>query len=116
MVKPKKHLGQHFLTEDSIAQRIVNALELSEGDNVVEIGPGTGVLTQFLSELPVNLTLCEVDTESIEYLKANYPDLRGSVKEQDFLKFDLAENFNGPVKVIGNLPLQHIFSDTLSCV
>ena len=78
MVRPKKFLGQHFLKDQNIALKIVEALRLGEGSNsVIEIGPGTGVLTKFLTQdSRIDLQLIEIDRESVAYLKEQYPDLR----------------------------------------
>ncbi|WP_430814304.1 16S rRNA (adenine(1518)-N(6)/adenine(1519)-N(6))-dimethyltransferase RsmA [Carboxylicivirga sp. RSCT41] len=104
MVKAKKHLGQHFLTDLDIAQRIVDSLS-SEQNKVMEIGPGTGVLTQYLVQRPdVDLNLIELDKESVEYLTAHYPELNGRIFFKDFLKLDLKEIFEGPFALIGNFP------------
>lgn len=112
-VKPKKSLGQHFLKDYQIAARIVDALELphfeqnsfSEKIDVLEVGPGTGVLTQFLiKDSRVNLTLAEIDTESIDYLNIHYPQLGDSLIEGDFLQMDLDSMFKGNFMVIGNFP------------
>ena len=73
MVRPKKHLGQHFLTDPSIAMRIVEALRPASGDTVIEIGPGTGVLTGPLMEKDIHLVPVEIDAESIVYLKEKWP-------------------------------------------
>ena len=77
MVRPKKFLGQHFLKDQNIAAKIVDALVLLSSKNfVLEIGPGTGVLTKLLREKPeVDLHLAEIDRESVAYLKEHYPDL-----------------------------------------
>lgn len=104
MVKAKKHLGQHFLTDLEIAQRIVGSLSLDQ-DKVMEIGPGTGVLTQYLVQRPnVDLNLIELDKESVEYLTAHYPELSGRIFFKDFLKLDLKEIFETPFALIGNFP------------
>ncbi len=104
MVRAKKHLGQHFLTDLDIAQRIVNSLS-SDCNRVMEIGPGTGVLTQYLVQRPeIDLNLIELDTESVEYLTAHYPELSGRIFFKDFLKLDLTEIFQEPFSLIGNFP------------
>lgn len=104
-VRAKKHLGQHFLTDLNIAQRIAEALTASsEGvPSVLEVGPGMGVLTQFL--LPVygdRLTVAEIDGESVVYLQAHYPEL--NIIEGDFLQMDLAALYPEGVNIIGNFP------------
>lgn len=104
-VRPKKSLGQHFLKDLNIAERIVEALDLNPAKNtVLEIGPGTGVLTQFLSKKEnVSLTLSEVDRDSIEYLKKYYPSLKDRIVG-DFLELELDKLFQEPIHVIGNFP------------
>ena len=81
-VRPKKHLGQHFLKDSSIAARIAQTLELTETANVLEIGPGTGVLTEFLLQRPITLIAVELDRESVEYLHTRYiPQLPETTKK-----------------------------------
>lgn len=106
MVRAKKFLGQHFLKDQNIASKIVNALLLSEEKNVVlEIGPGMGVLTRLLMAAPkVDLRLVEIDRESVAYLKENYPTLVDKIHEGDFLKMDLGEISKGSIHIIGNFP------------
>ena len=103
--KPKKHLGQHFLTDLNIAEKIVGCLD--EGfESVCELGPGTGVLTKYIlrrGKLKL-LTLVEVDRESVEYLEANFDDDRLSVLNADFLKIDLQSQLRTPFALIGNFP------------
>lgn len=103
-VRAKKHLGQHFLKDLGIARRIAETL----GDapqNVLEIGPGMGVLTQFLIANPnYNLRVIEIDTESVEYLGRNFPALEGRILSADFLQCDLEELFDGSFSLIGNYP------------
>ncbi len=104
MVRPKKHLGQHFLTDQSIARRIVDALDTKPGETVVEIGPGKGILTESLLELDINLLPVEIDTESVIHLKNRWPDLTDLIIEEDFLKLNI-DDFTGELfHVIGNLP------------
>jgi len=102
-VRAKKHLGQHFLRDKEIARRIAESLEVSTPTKVLEIGPGMGVLTQFLLEnKDIDLTAIEVDTESVAYLHEHYPDLK--VIDGDFLKMDLKTLFSEKFYVIGNFP------------
>lgn len=105
MVTPKKYLGQHFLRDENIARKIaeIPLLDGYEGD-VLEIGPGTGVLTKYLmAAFPrLNLKVCEIDKESIIYLNNNYPKLK--VIDQDFLKLDIGSYFENEVYIIGNFP------------
>jgi len=112
-VRPKKHLGQHFLKDTGIAARIAQTLELTETANVLEIGPGTGVLTGFLLQRPIALIAVELDRESVEYLLTRYirqlPEAAGKrfleVVEADFLKMDLEPLFSGePFAITGNFP------------
>lgn len=104
-VKPKKHLGQHFLADKSIASRIAESLTASKTKNVLEVGCGTGVLTQFLLQRnDITLTGIEVDTESIAYLHENYPEFSPRLIEGDFLRSNLEEMFPDGVNVIGNFP------------
>lgn len=105
-VKAKKSLGQHFLTDSHIAARIAATMDEYAGLPLMEIGPGTGMLTQFL--IPVHgqqLTVVELDTESVVYLKANFPALDGHILEADFLKLDLHEIYGDRnFCIIGNYP------------
>ena len=106
-VKPKKALGQHFLTDQSVARRIAATLDDYKDIPTLEIGPGMGVLTQYL--LPEHiLKVVEIDTESVSYLTETYPQMAagGDIIEGDFLKMDLAEVFPGAeqICVIGNYP------------
>ncbi len=105
MVRPKKHLGQHFLTDKNIAQNIVDCLD-NDIVNVCEIGPGTGVLTEPLlkKEYISSLKLIEIDGESIEYLETNFNDDRLSIIEADFLKMNTHSLFSSPTALIGNFP------------
>ncbi|HUS86435.1 MAG TPA: 16S rRNA (adenine(1518)-N(6)/adenine(1519)-N(6))-dimethyltransferase RsmA [Bacteroidales bacterium] len=102
-VKPKKHLGQHFLTDNNIAARIVDSLTFSGYDSVLEVGPGTGILTRLLIQKSmIDFRVIELDPESVEYLKENFDGL--NIISGDFLKYNL-EHFNDtPVAVIGNFP------------
>ena len=100
-VRAKKHLGQHFLNDEQIAFDITDLL--SEGTkNVVEIGPGMGVLTQFLVKKDFTTEVVEIDTESVFYLRLNYPKL--SVHEGDFLQLKLKEKYPYSFSLIGNFP------------
>lgn len=104
MVRPKKHLGQHFLTDPAIAARIVNNLQVPSGDTVLEIGPGTGVLTELLLEKDIHLLPVEIDHESVEHLKQKWPVLADRILEKDFLKMDLSDHVSGHFHIIGNFP------------
>ena len=106
-VKAKKHLGQHFLTDLSIAKNIVDALSQTEHySKVVEVGPGMGVLTQYLIEHKVYETFpVDIDRESIGYLAQKYPQLKGNIIYGDFLEMDLNDiAAQEPFAVIGNFP------------
>lgn len=107
-VKPKKALGQHFLTDLGVADRIASTLDAYRGDDILEIGPGMGVLTRFLLEKhPADkLTLAEIDTESVEWLKSHLPEPQPRIVEGDFLQMDLDSLFPGSDDfcVIGNYP------------
>ena len=100
-VSAKKHLGQHFLNDQSIAEKIVNQLEF-KNKNILEIGPGMGVLTEFLLRKKINLQVVEIDKESVFYLRLNYPELK--IIEDDFLKIHLQELYKDNISVIGNFP------------
>ena len=101
-VRAKKALGQHFLTDQSIAKNIVGALQ---GRQALEVGPGMGVLTQYLLPRPeLALKVVEIDGESVAYLKKHYPKLGDGLIEGDFLKMDLDGIFEGEYSVIGNFP------------
>tara|TARA_B100000609_G_scaffold199222_1_gene201346 strand:- start:487 stop:1242 length:756 start_codon:yes stop_codon:yes gene_type:complete len=100
-VSAKKHFGQHFLNEPSIAENIVNQLEF-KNKNLLEIGPGMGILTQFLYNKNINLKVIEIDVESIFYLRLNYPKL--NIIEGDFIELDLEEVTKSKLSLIGNFP------------
>ena len=104
-VRPKKHLGQHFLKDTNIAARIVGSLTQHGGyQHVLEIGPGTGVLTQFLLQRSdaYALTVTEIDRESVAYLEQQHPGL--AILSEDFLKMHLDQHFTAPYAIIGNFP------------
>lgn len=102
-VRAKKHLGQHFLNDKSIANRIIDSLTWEDYNQVLEIGPGMGVLTKFLIEAKQNISVVEIDHESVEFLQKNYPEL--TVYSEDFLKMDLNRHFNQePICILGNFP------------
>lgn len=104
-VKPKKALGQHFLKDLQIAERIADTLSGYKQLPALEIGPGMGVLTQFLLEKGHDLTVVELDLESVDYLEQHFPALEGKILAEDFLRLDLARLFpEQPFCVIGNYP------------
>lgn len=104
-VRAKKALGQHFLTDQSIAMKIVDSLSQSEIRDVLEIGPGMGVLTQYLLKRDdLELKLVELDGESVEYLLTHFPGMQGKLYQADYLKLDIHTLFSGQYRVIGNFP------------
>ncbi|WP_431107763.1 16S rRNA (adenine(1518)-N(6)/adenine(1519)-N(6))-dimethyltransferase RsmA [Winogradskyella poriferorum] len=104
-VRAKKHLGQHFLRDENIAKKIADTLTPQGYKDVLEIGPGMGVLTKYLLKKDIKTHVIEIDTESVEYLKNNYLHLSDRIYEKDFLKYDLTEIFkNQPFAIIGNFP------------
>lgn len=107
-VRPKKALGQHFLTDLSVARRIASTLSDRHGTGVIEVGPGMGVLTRYLIEDGHDLKVAEIDGESIAYLREEFPSLAsdGRIIEGDFLQLDLDKVFpaDRPICVIGNYP------------
>jgi 16S rRNA (adenine1518-N6/adenine1519-N6)-dimethyltransferase len=104
-VKAKKHLGQHFLTDENIAKKIADTLKLQGYNTVLEIGPGMGVLTKYLLEKDITTYVIEIDNESVDYLQSHYPKLDGKIIAKDFLKYNINEVLNGePFALIGNYP------------
>ncbi len=104
LVRPKKSLGQHFLTDLDIARRIAETLSEYKGMPILEVGPGMGVLTQYLLAEEHDVTVVEIDTESVAYLNKNFPQLSGRIVEGDFLQMNLAKEFGKNLCVIGNYP------------
>ena len=111
-VRAKKSLGQHFLTDQSIAKAIVDALEVEKmpdqvghDADVLEIGPGMGVLTQYLLQREdIDLKLVEIDGESVDYLLTHFPGIQGKLLQADFLRLPLEKYFPGQFRIIGNFP------------
>ena len=104
-VRPKKKLGQHFLTDLNIAQKIADLLQFEQYQNLLEIGPGTGVLTQFLVSKTTALHLVEIDEESILFLEKTYTEEQLNLIKGDFLKLDLNSIFGSDdFAIIGNFP------------
>ena len=104
-VRAKKSLGQHFLTDLSIAERIAATLDDYRHQPTLEVGPGMGVLTEFLLERGHDLTVVELDQESVHYLQLNFPQLDGRILAEDFLKLDLHQVYGeGTFNIIGNYP------------
>ena len=104
-VRPKKNLGQHFLTDLNIAKRIADTVDACPDIPVLEVGPGMGVMTQFLVEKPRPFKVVEIDRESVAYLQENFPRLNDNIIGGDFLRMDLSEVFSGQQFVLtGNYP------------
>ncbi len=104
-VTPKKYLGQHFLKDLNIAQQIADSLQVQSPTDVLEVGPGMGVLTQFLMQnANINLRVIEIDRESVDYLLVHFPQLQNRIISGDFLKLNLSELYSGQFCVIGNFP------------
>ena len=104
-VRPKKNLGQHFLTDLTIAKRIADTVDACPELPVLEVGPGMGVLTQYLVEKPREVKAVEIDTESVAYLYERFPRLRDNILGEDFLRMDLSKIFDGRQFVLtGNYP------------
>jgi 16S rRNA (adenine1518-N6/adenine1519-N6)-dimethyltransferase len=105
MVRPKKHLGQHFLTDQNIAKRITDSLSPAGCRNLIEIGPGKGVLTGFLLERQdIDLIPVEIDHESVDFLLNLFPGINSRLIKGDFLELDLNKIVSGDFRIIGNLP------------
>src|SRR5690554_6884904 len=106
-VQPKKHLGQHFLTDENTCKKIVDQFQgYKNTGNVLEIGPGMGAITKYFLDIEgINLHVMEVDRDSVAYLDNAYPQLQGKIHSSDFLKTDLSPFFKGePFAVVGNFP------------
>ena len=104
-VKPKKFLGQHFLTDLQIASKIADTVDACPSIPVLEVGPGMGVLTQFLMKKERDLKVVEIDRESVPYLQEHFPTLKDDIIEADFLQLDLNKVFDGkPFVLTGNYP------------
>jgi len=106
LVRAKKHLGQHFLTDKNIAAKIVESLRPADKyRQVLEVGPGMGVLSDFLlQKSEYEVSMIDIDTESFDYLKKKYPQLGSRLINADFLEMDFGAYFKGPMAVIGNFP------------
>jgi 16S rRNA (adenine1518-N6/adenine1519-N6)-dimethyltransferase len=102
-VRPKKSLGQHFLHDRQIAEKITQSISNNIGA-LLEIGAGTGILTEFLLEKELDFKTIEIDKESIDFLRKNFPDIKNKLIEGDFLQLNLRNIFNKPFGVIGNFP------------
>src|SRR5476651_51860 len=106
LVRAKKHLGQHFLTDKNIAAKIVDSLRPeNKYRQVLEVGPGMGILSDILlQKSEYEVFLIDIDTESYQYLQKKYPQLGNRLINADFLEMDFAAFFNGPIGIIGNFP------------
>jgi 16S rRNA (adenine1518-N6/adenine1519-N6)-dimethyltransferase len=105
MFRPKKRLGQHFLTDKNIAAKITGFIKASDYDNLIEVGPGKGILTQFLlKENKIKLFPIEIDHESVMYLIDRWPELKEVMKEADFLNVNLGFEYGEKFGIIGNFP------------
>lgn len=104
-VRPKKNLGQHFLTDLNIAKAIADTVDACPDIPILEVGPGMGVLTQYLTTKERDVKVVEIDSESVAYLNEKYPALRDNIIGEDFLRMDLTTVFNGRKFVLtGNYP------------
>jgi 16S rRNA (adenine1518-N6/adenine1519-N6)-dimethyltransferase len=98
----KKSLGQHFLRDENMCRQIVEALQVQEGMQLLEVGPGAGAITKYLLELPVQFKAVELDTEKVQYLEQTYPAIRGKLVNENFL--DMQPPYEGQFSIIGNFP------------
>lgn len=103
-VRAKKHLGQHFLKDESIALGIVDGLLVEKNESILEIGPGMGVLTKYFVEREANIKVAEIDRDSVAYLNTHFPYLENRIIEGDFLKKKPEDYFEGKIALIGNFP------------
>ncbi len=103
-VRAKKNFGQHFLKDENIASRIAETIDGFPALPVLEVGAGTGMLTKFLLQKGKDLTVVEIDYESVDYLKKHFPDLNDRIIDRDFLKLNLRELYSGEFCLIGNYP------------
>ncbi|MDR2475397.1 MAG: 16S rRNA (adenine(1518)-N(6)/adenine(1519)-N(6))-dimethyltransferase RsmA [Bacteroidales bacterium] len=103
-IRPKKYFGQHFLNDREIARQIADTVNVFPHLPVLEVGPGTGVLTQFLLKNCQKLLVVEVDMEAVAYLNVHFPELAGKIITGDFLKLDLTTLFSGQFCLTGNYP------------
>ena len=105
MIKPKKGLGQHFLIDKGIAEKIVKLfIQSVHGIDIIEVGPGKGVLTEYLVQHPINLQLIETDWDMVNILHARFPQLKEKIIHADFLKIPLKSISPNSINLIGNFP------------
>ncbi len=103
-VTPKKRLGQHFLWDKNIARKIVDSLSLDGYTKLIEVGPGTGILTEIMVERGLDVYPVEIDPEAFSYIEKRFPSLNSKIFHADFLDFPLSGIFKTPVGLIGNFP------------
>ena len=104
LIKPKKKFGQNFLTDKNIAEKIVSYLPCKKAKTIIEIGPGKGILSKMIMNLPVeNKKFIEIDLDCVQYLKKKYPKIKNDIINEDFLKIDITK-FKNPLSIIGNFP------------
>lgn len=105
-VNPKKYLGQHFLIDENISKKIVNSVDFSRYNKIIEIGPGRGALTKYIIDQGEKLSLVEIDNDSVNYLKETFYDQDLDIIEKDFLKLKFENEFHGINKILifGNFP------------
>ena len=103
-VRAKKHLGQHFLINNLIAESISELIAENEEKEILEIGPGMGILTEYLLQKKIRLKVVEIDLESVNYLKKKYPKLKNKIIYDDFLKLNLNQIFTKKISIVGNFP------------
>lgn len=102
-LRPKKYLGQHFLNDHNIARKIVSSLA-ADSKNVLEVGPGKGILTRYLLERDIDLKVIEIDKESVDFLLSEFPGIESRIIKGDFLAAEIGELFSGSFSIIGNFP------------
>lgn len=102
-VRPKKYLGQHFLKDHNIAEKIVNLLE-NKQKFIIEIGPGMGVLTKYIIKKKTNSIFIEIDKESVDYLQLHFPEIKNQIIHHDFLKLNISKEYSKRFSLIGNFP------------
>jgi len=104
-VSPKKNLGQHFLADPNIARKILGYLKMESTRQVIEIGPGTGILTDLLlQQKGLSCVFIEFDRESVDYLRKKFPEASDQIVHEDFLRFNIKDYFQNKVSLVGNLP------------
>lgn len=105
-VNPKKYLGQHFLIDENVSKKIVNSVDFSRYNKIIEIGPGRGALTKYIIDQGEKLSLVEIDNDSVNYLKETFYDQDLDIIEKDFLKLKFENEFHGFNKILifGNFP------------